>query len=78
MKNSVTLELDVRTAAAVREVLFRDTKIYTYDLVSCPQRITDLRNLIVDLDIKIESALEEELKEIMELEAQASEQGVGK
>jgi len=84
MKNSVTLELDVRTAAAVRESLFRDTKIYSYDEKTCPQRVNDIRNAIVSLDEQIEAELKavaEEIaaaQEISELEAQAPDTGVGK
>lgn len=84
MKNSVTLELDVRTAAAIRESLFRDTKMYSYDEQSCPQRVNDIRNVIVSLDEQIEAELKaaaEEIaaaQEISELEAQAPDTGVGK
>ncbi len=84
MKNSVTLELDVRTAAAIRESLFRDTKMYSYDEKSCPQRVNDIRNAIVSLDEQIEAELKaaaEEIaaaQEISELEAQAPDTGVGK
>ena len=75
MKNSVTLELDVRTAAAVRESLFRDTKVYTYDEKSCPQRVNDIRTVIVSIDEQIESELS---KAISELEKDATTDGVGK
>ena len=81
MKNSVTLELDIRTAAAVRESLFRDTKVYTYDEKSCPQRVNDIRNAIVEIDAQIEAALvdPEEVKELIsELEKTAHDHGVGK
>ena len=81
MKNSVTLELDIRTAAAVRESLFRDTKVYTYDEKSCPQRVNDIRNAIVEIDAQIEAALvdPEEVKELIsELEKTAPDPGVGK
>ncbi len=84
MKNSVTLELDVRTAAAIRESLFRDTKMYSYDEKSCPQRVNDIRNVIVSLDEQIEAELKaaaEEIaaaQEISELEAQESDTGGGK
>ena len=54
----IKIELDVRTAAAVRESLFRDTKDYTYDPTCCPQRVVDLRNVIVDLDTQIESEIQ--------------------
>ena len=75
MKNSVTLELDVRTAAAVRESLFRDTKVYTYDEKSCPQRVNDIRTVIVSIDEQIEDQLS---KAISELEKDATTEGVGK
>lgn len=84
MKNSVTLELDVRTAAAIRESLFRDTKMYSYDEKSCPQRVNDIRNVIVSMDEQIEAELKaaaEEIaaaQELSELEAQAPDTGVGK
>ena len=81
MKNSVTLELDIRTAAAVRESFFRDTKVYTYDEKSCPQRVNDIRNAIVEIDAQIEAALvdPEEVKELIsELEKTAPDHGVGK
>jgi len=54
----ITLNMDVRTAAAVRESLFQDTKIYTYDSSCCPPRVVELRNVIVDLDEQIEEALQ--------------------
>ena len=54
----IKIELDVRTAAAVRESLFRDTKDYTYDSTCCPQRVVDLRNVIVDLDTQIEAEIQ--------------------
>ena len=54
----IKIELDVRAAAAVRESLFRDTKDYTYDSTCCPQRVVDLRNVIVDLDTQIESEIQ--------------------
>ena len=81
MKNSVTLELDIRTAAAIRESLFRDTKMYSYDEKSCPQRVSDIRNAIVEIDAQIEAALvdPEEVKELIsELEETAPDFGVGK
>ena len=54
----IKIELDVRTAAAVRESLFRDTKDYTYDSTCCPQRVVDIRNVIVDLDTQIEAEIQ--------------------
>ena len=54
----IKIELDVRTAAAVRESLFCDTKVYTYDPTCCPQRVTDIRTVIVDLDTQIEAEIQ--------------------
>jgi len=55
----IKIEMDVRTAAAVRESLFQDTKDYTYDPKCCPERINDIRGVIVDIDNQIESELKE-------------------
>ena len=55
----IKVEMDVRTAAAVRESLFQDTKEYTYDPKCCPERINDIRGVIVDIDNQIESELKE-------------------
>ncbi len=62
----INIELDVRTAAAVRESLFRDTKDYTYDPTCCPQRVVDIRNVIVNLDTQIEEELQKAVKAIKE------------
>ena len=64
----INIELDVRTAAAVRESLFGDTKNYTYDPTCCPQRVVDIRNVIVNLDTQIEEELEKAVKEIKEID----------
>lgn len=56
----INIEMDVLTAAAVREALFQDTKIYTYDDHCCPKRVKDIRNVIRDLDTQIEEALTNE------------------
>jgi hypothetical protein len=45
--------MDVRSAAAVRQILFDAQKGYTYNESSVPPRITDIRSVIVDLDEKI-------------------------
>ena len=45
--------MDVRSAAAVRQILFDAQKGYTYNEDSVPPRITDIRSVIVDLDEKI-------------------------
>jgi len=53
MSKSVSIKMDVRTAAAVRQILFENQKGYTYDETSVPPRISDIRTVIRDLDDKI-------------------------
>ena len=52
-EKQVTLKMDARCAAAVRQILFDAQKGYTYNEVSVPPRITDIRNVIQDLDDNI-------------------------
>ena len=56
----ITVSMDVRTAAAVRQSLFTDTKMYTYDPKSVPLRVSDIRSVIQDLDDQIELELGED------------------
>jgi hypothetical protein len=56
-EKQVTLKLDVRAAAAVRQVLFDAQKGYTYDEVSVPPRVVDIRGVIQDLDDNIGAVL---------------------
>ena len=56
----ITLNLDVKSAAVIRQVLFDEQKIYTYDPKSVPVRIVEIRNVIVDLDEQIEEELKNE------------------
>ena len=56
-EKQVTLKMDARCAAAVRQILFDAQKGYTYHEVSVPPRITDIRNVIQDLDDNIGAAL---------------------
>ena len=58
MTKSVSIKMDVRTAAAVRQILFENQKGYTYDEVSVPPRISDIRSVIRDLDEKIGAIVE--------------------
>ena len=53
-ETGVTLNLDVRSAVAVRQLLFEHQKGYTYDEASVPPRIVDIRGVIVELDSQIE------------------------
>jgi len=52
-EKQVTIKMDVRSASAVRQVLFDSQKGYTYDETSVPPRISDIRAVILDLDQKI-------------------------
>jgi hypothetical protein len=56
-EKQVTLKLDARAAAAIRQVLFDAQKGYTYDEVSIPPRIVDIRSAIQQLDDNIGSVL---------------------
>ena len=49
--------MDARTAAAVRQVLFDCQKGYTYNEVSIPPRIIDIRKVIQDLDDGISAVI---------------------
>ncbi len=59
-EKQVTIKLDLRTAAAVRQILFENQKGYTYDEVSVPPRISDIRSVIKDLDDKIQGVLDQQ------------------
>ena len=56
-EKQVTLKLDSRCASAVRQVLFDAQKGYTYDEVSVPPRVTDIRGVIQQLDENIGAVL---------------------
>ena len=51
--------MDVRSAAAVRQVLFEAQKGYTSDIVCTPPRIFELREVIADLDDSISAILKD-------------------
>ena len=51
--------MDTRAAAAVRQVLFDAQKGYTYNEVSVPPRITDIRSVVQQLDDSIGSVVGE-------------------
>lgn len=57
----INFELDIRSAASVRQVLFYEQQRYTLDNATCPPRILDIRNTIVELDKQIEEALKNEI-----------------
>jgi hypothetical protein len=56
--SKVSIEMDVRSAAAVRQVLFEAQKGYTNDIVTTPPRIFELREVIADLDDAISQVVE--------------------
>ena len=56
--SKVTIEMDIRSAAAVRQVLFDAQKGYTSDIVSTPPRIFELREVIADLDDAISQVVD--------------------
>ena len=66
----VMATMDVRSAAAVRQVLFESQKDYTYDPTCTPERIVDIRKVIGELDEGIEKALEELKEEETDVEGQ--------
>ena len=49
-EKKVTIKMDARCAAAVRQILFDAQKGYTYDEISVLPRITDIRGVIQQLD----------------------------
>jgi hypothetical protein len=52
-EKQVTIKMDVRSAAAVRQILFESQKGYTYNSESVPPRISDIRAVIQNLDDSI-------------------------
>ena len=56
-EKQVTIKVDVRAAAAVRQVLFEAQKGYTYDEVSVPPRIADIRSVVQQIDDSIDAVL---------------------
>jgi hypothetical protein len=59
-EKQVTIKMDVRSAAAVRQILFDAQKGYTYDVVSVPPRVSDIRKVIIEIDDNIEKVVEKE------------------
>ena len=56
----INIEMDVRSAAAVRQVLFKEQERYTYDPTCVPERIVHIRETIQTLDKQIEEELKNE------------------
>lgn len=57
-QKQITIKLDVRSAAAVRQILFEHQKGYSYEFPS--ERINDIRQVIRDFDDKIGSVIDEQ------------------
>ena len=56
-EKQVSIKLDVRAAAAIRQVLFDAQQGYTYDEVSVPPRIADIRSVVQQIDDSIGAVL---------------------
>ena len=56
--SKVTIELDVRSAAAVRQVLFDSQRGYTTNVDTTPTRIFEIREVIANLDDAISQVVE--------------------
>jgi len=54
-EKKVTIKMDVRSAAAVRQILFEAQKGYSYEHM--PERIVDIRSVIQDIDDNIGAVL---------------------
>lgn len=57
-EKQVTIKMNVRSAAAVRQILFDSQKGYTTDVNTVPPRIFDIREVITDLDDAITQVVE--------------------
>jgi len=55
----ISVNLNIHTAAAVRQVLYREQEGYTFDPKCVPPRVTDLREFILQLDEEIGKNLPE-------------------
>ncbi len=56
----ITLTTNLPIAAAIRQVLFDEQKIYTYDPTCTPDRIVRIREFINQIDEQIEANLPKE------------------
>jgi len=50
-EKKVTIKMDARTAAAVRQVLFESQRGYSYEYV--PERVAEVRAVIQDIDANL-------------------------
>jgi len=56
-EKKVTIKMDVRTAAAVRQVLFDAQRGYSYEHV--PERVVEVRSVIQSIDTELGEVVEE-------------------
>ena len=56
-EKKVTVKMNARQAAAVRQILFESQKGYTYDPTCVPERVSDIRDVIRDIDDNIGAVL---------------------
>ena len=56
----ITINIDIKAAVAVRQVLFEAQRDYTYDSTCVPERVINIREVIVALDNQIEEQLKSE------------------
>ena len=56
-EKKVTIKMNARQAAAVRQVLFDSQKGYTYDPTCVPERVVDIRDVIRDIDDNLGAVL---------------------
>lgn len=57
-EKQVTIKMDVRSAAAVRQILYDHQKGYSYEFPS--ERIVDIRKVIQDFDDKIGEVIDDQ------------------
>lgn len=57
-EKQVIIKMDVRSAAAVRQVLYEAQRGYTNNITCVPPRIFDIREVITDLDDSISQVIE--------------------
>ena len=56
--NTVKIEMPIRAAAAIRQVLFKEQVGYTTNPDCTPERIIEIRQVISDLDSAIEEVVD--------------------
>jgi len=57
-QKQISIKMDVRSAAAVRQILYDHQKGYSYEFPS--ERIVDIRKVIQDFDDKIGEVIDDQ------------------